>query len=151
MATRPTLHIAVAKTKNTASDYNDNFDMMMDFIDNTLDECKDYVDDYMPPLSGQAGKILTNDGTDTLWEDFTQVRIVVETYKSGNDWYRIYDDNWCEQGGYGSGAIALLNEFADTTYTLIPANSTYSSKTATGFTLASTSGWVAMGYLANES
>ena len=40
MATRPELHVAVAKTKNKASDYNDNFDMMMDYIDDTLDEIK---------------------------------------------------------------------------------------------------------------
>lgn len=67
MATRPELHIAVAKTKNKASDYNDNFDMMMDFIDDTLDECKDYVDDFMPEVTGQAGKVLTTDGTNTTW------------------------------------------------------------------------------------
>lgn len=67
MATRPTLHIAVEKTKNTASDYNDNFDMMMDFVDDTLDECKDYVDDFMPTVTGQAGKVLTTDGTNTSW------------------------------------------------------------------------------------
>ena len=41
MAERPNLHIAVAKTKNKASEYNDNFDMMMDFIDATLAEAKD--------------------------------------------------------------------------------------------------------------
>ena len=67
MATRPTLHRAVAKNKNTASDYNDNFDMMMDFIDDSIGEAKDYVDDFMPSVTGQAGKFLTNDGTDTSW------------------------------------------------------------------------------------
>ena len=67
MATRPTLHRAVAKTKNTASDYNDNFDMMMDFVDESIGEAKDYVDDFMPSVTGQAGKFLTNDGTDTSW------------------------------------------------------------------------------------
>lgn len=25
---------------------------------------------------------------------------VVETYRNGNSWYRIYSDGWCEQGGY---------------------------------------------------
>ena len=63
MATRPVLHRAIEKTKNKASDYNENFDLMMDYIDNTLDECKDYVDDYFPSVTGQSGKFLTNNGT----------------------------------------------------------------------------------------
>lgn len=67
MATRPTLHRAIEKTKNTASDYNDNFDMMMDFIDDSIDEAKGYVDDFMPEVTGQAGKVLTTDGTNTSW------------------------------------------------------------------------------------
>lgn len=25
--------------------------------------------------------------------------VVVKTYRNGNDWYRIYSDGWCEQGG----------------------------------------------------
>lgn len=69
MATRPELHRAVQGTKNTATNYNDNFDAMMDFIDNSIDEAKSYVDDFMPSVSGQAGKVLTNDGTETSWYD----------------------------------------------------------------------------------
>lgn len=67
MATRPTLHRAVAKTKNTASDYNDNFDAMMDFIDDSIAEAKTYVDGFMPSVSGKAGKFLTNDGSSASW------------------------------------------------------------------------------------
>ncbi len=67
MATRPDLKRAVPKTKNTAKDYNDNFDKMMQFVDDTLDECKDYVDAYMPPQTGQAGKYLATNGTIASW------------------------------------------------------------------------------------
>lgn len=69
MATRPELHIAVAKQKSKASEYNDNFDMMMDYIDAVALEDKTYVDSFMPSVTGQSGKFLTNDGTDTSWVD----------------------------------------------------------------------------------
>lgn len=68
MATRPELHIAVAKTKSKASEYNDNFDMMMDYVDDSIQESKDYVDGYMPSISSSTnGKVLTNNGTEASW------------------------------------------------------------------------------------
>lgn len=69
MATRPELHRAVQGTKNTATNYNDNFDAMMDFIDDSIDEAKSYVDDFMPSQTGQAGKTLMTDGTNASWVD----------------------------------------------------------------------------------
>lgn len=47
MAIRPTLHRAVEKTKNTASNYNDNFDLMMQFVDDSVVEAKTYVTDTL--------------------------------------------------------------------------------------------------------
>ena len=68
MAIRPSLNIAVAKRKNKASEYNENFELMMDYIDNTLDEAKDYVDAYMPSISSsKKGKFLSNDGSEATW------------------------------------------------------------------------------------
>lgn len=67
MATRPELHIAVAKQKSKASEYNDNFDMMLNYIDDSIQESKDYVDGFMPDVTGQSGKFLTNNGTSTSW------------------------------------------------------------------------------------
>lgn len=69
MAQRPTLHRAVEKTKNTARNYNDNFDMMMDFIDNTQTETKGYVNGFMPTQTGQGGSFLKTDGTTAEWVD----------------------------------------------------------------------------------
>lgn len=69
MAIRPDLYRAVQGTKNTATNYNGNFDKMMNFIDDSIDEAKGYVDDFMPSVSGQAGKVLTNDGNETSWVD----------------------------------------------------------------------------------
>lgn len=74
MATRPSLHVAVQGTKNTASNYNDNFDLMMDFIDDSIGEAKDYVDDFMPSISASTTSgFLTNDGTEASWVRLTGI------------------------------------------------------------------------------
>lgn len=51
------------------------------------------------------------------------VHCVVDTFKSGSSWYRVYDDGWVEQGGVISASttgvnqtIAFLKPFADTNY-----------------------------------
>ena len=44
---------------------------------------------------------------------------VVETYSNGTDWYRVYSDGWCEQGGYLSGnsvTVTLFKSYKDTNY-----------------------------------
>lgn len=44
---------------------------------------------------------------------------VVETYSNGTSWYRIWSDNWCEQGGIAADAgsnVVFLKTFADTNY-----------------------------------
>ena len=63
-----------------------------------------------------------------LKQDLATVHCVVETYKKGSSWYRVYDDGWCEQGGHfdkgslnkdTSNTIGLLKSFVDINYTLI--------------------------------
>lgn len=59
----------------------------------------------------------------------SNIDYVVETYRSGTDWYRKYKSGWVEQGGiynYGSltrdwNAVTIKypKPFADTNYTLI--------------------------------
>lgn len=47
---------------------------------------------------------------------------VIDTYHSGTDWYRVWSDGWCEQGGSittSNGTIIFLKEFIDTNYTFI--------------------------------
>ena len=45
---------------------------------------------------------------------------IVEKYQNGLDWYRIYSDGWCVQGGFSSGdgwrTITLLRTFPNTAY-----------------------------------
>jgi len=50
------------------------------------------------------------------------IRTVVETYKNGTEWYRVWSDGWCEQGGYIEqpsatvGYITLLKPYLSTDY-----------------------------------
>lgn len=51
---------------------------------------------------------------------------VVETYSNGTDWYRVYSDKWCEQGGWfastASGdsyvTVNLHKPYRDKNYTI---------------------------------
>ena len=46
------------------------------------------IDEVMTDLNGKVDKA-----------DLTTCHVVVETYANGKDWYRVWDDGWCEQGG----------------------------------------------------
>ena len=56
------------------------------------------------------------------------VDYVVESYRNGTDWYRLYKSGWVEQGGRGPSSgvgfstITLHKEMADTNYTLLNCN-----------------------------
>lgn len=91
------------------------------------------------------------------------IRTVVETYKNGSSWYRIWSDGWIEQGYSVVGSTAsltFLKPFKDTNYTIASTPVTYSSygvqsisvtsKTTTGISWAGTnyssSSWYFCGY-----
>lgn len=52
---------------------------------------------------------------------------IVETYNDGNNWYRVYSDGWCEQGGLSKGGggsfvtTTFLKPFVDTSYNIVTA------------------------------
>ena len=105
---------------NTSTDGKEIFS-----IEQALNYNWDILDtmDPLPDKTGKSGYILTNDGTDTLWGQTGVVHCVVEVFVDGTDWYRVYDDNWCEQGGYatvsstaGEYTFNLLKTFTDTNY-----------------------------------
>lgn len=56
--------------------------------------------------------------------DLATCHVVVETYHSGANWYRVYSDGWCEQGGQISNLtttvvrISLQKHFVDTNYSI---------------------------------
>ena len=64
------------------------------------------------------------DFTLPMGELYGLMSTVIETYKNGASWYRVYADGWCEQGGYiatdtnavKSYTVNFLKEFVDTNY-----------------------------------
>lgn len=82
--------------------------------------------------------------------------VETETYSDDDgNWYRVYPDGWCEQGGRGAvGTVTLLKPFRDTNYTvaIAPFSSTHayiSATNTTSFTLAGAGvRWSARGYIA---
>lgn len=93
-------------------------------------------------------------------------RHVVETYKNGTSWYRVWSDGWCEQGGYSAGGayiVTFLKQYLDTNYTALATfEGSYSAnalaivtRTNTGFHLNRGTGatdiggkfWRAEGYI----
>lgn len=70
---------------------------------------------------------------------------VVESYRNGTEWYRVWSDGWVEQGGKLAASNVFLKPFADATYRIVlgqsgssaSANvgrSTWVAKSATSFT-----------------
>lgn len=48
-------------------------------------------------------------------------KVIIETYSNGTDWYRVWSDGWCEQGGLiniaqNPTALNFLKPFKDTNY-----------------------------------
>ena len=79
---------------------------------------------------------------------------VVESYRNGTEWYRVWSDGWVEQGGYFEKArdkaltVTFLKPYADTNYTFtyMVANTSGSAndprlneKTATDFSMVTNS------------
>ena len=68
-------------------------------------------------------------GNATIGNEFKQIlaeagiRYVKETYSSGTSWYRVWSDNWIEQGGKTASSsndtsfsVTLHKPFSDTNY-----------------------------------
>lgn len=86
---------------------------------------------------GVCGKFVYNATANTirLPKRYSAERYLIKAYKQGNDWYRIYSDGWCEQGGFVNNTTAvktiqLLKAYIDTNYSVL-ATSRYSASDAT--------------------
>ena len=90
------------------------------------------------------------------YSDLEDVHCVVETYKNGAFWYRVWSDGWCEQGGIinGAGTVNLMKPFSDDNYSVsitpVGTPNTYLSVvTSTSLTFEGGGGrWMVYGYLA---
>lgn len=93
---------------------------------------------------------------------------IKETYRNGNSWYRLWSDNWCEQGslsGYPA-TITLLKSYSDVNWNVVATistnatraqyeNITCTEKTESSFYLdqagrgvSNSAYWYAFGYIA---
>ena len=71
--------------------------------------------------SGLSNTICTTPATTTSTASSAVPAVVVENYKNGNNWYRVWSDGWIEQGGATAGGgttTTLLKQFADTNYSI---------------------------------
>lgn len=73
------------------------------------------IDALATDVNGKADKDLINVSSN--------VSVCVESWHEGTEWYRVYSDGWCEQGGfkYASGYgtatdIILLKSYNNTNY-----------------------------------
>ena len=56
---------------------------------------------------------------------------LVDSYMNGTNWYRVYSDGWCEQGGFianTGGTVNLLQTMQNNTYTCIVVHNGSSAK-----------------------
>ena len=75
------------------------------------------VDSQLSPvaLSGSY-----NDLTDKPDIPASQSGYVTQTWRDGNNWYRVWSDGWIEQGGKSGGKTITLNKpFTTTNYTAV--------------------------------
>ena len=80
----------------------------------------------IPASTAQAAEFLETMSSKVDNSDLSEVVCVVETWRSGTEWYRIWSDGWCEQGGYytntlssaGNVTVNFYKEFTDTNYSL---------------------------------
>ena len=95
------------------------------------------IDNIMTDLNGKVDK-----------SDMSEVQCVVESYSNGTEWYRIWSDGWCEQGGRansGTISVTFIKEFADTNYTItVTPYSTTASDDNCMVTGLTTSGFTAL-------
>ena len=103
--------------------------------------------DALPDQTGNADKILTTNGTNASWREVSEAYPVIEKYSNGSHWYRVYSDNWCEQGGFciSGTAITLLKTYINTDYFL---STPFSAKSMSGFTPSQTTIYLTCGYIA---
>ena len=93
-------------------------------------------------------------------DNLVKTEVIVETYINGNSWYRVWSDNWCEQGGKidvstSTTTISLLKEFKDNNYTIFMCPSTgyafITSRSTASFvadvSANATVDWIAQGYI----
>jgi hypothetical protein len=126
-------HIGETITANggkivTTNDKYTDYDWVINTVDETLrlpfetssNGLKSYF--YVGDTVQDARLINVGEVLD-YFSNIDTVHCVVETFKSGSSWYRVYDDGWVEQGATipltaCPQTITLLKQYQDTNYTI---------------------------------
>ncbi len=102
----------------------------------TIDEENENFSLPMGEIYGMINRGIENLSGEKANIDFSNVTkpYVTETYTDETTWYRIYSDDWCEQGGalpqvggYGRGTINFSIPFKDTNYGISVTQGGYNS------------------------
>lgn len=104
---------------------------------NELLETKANTDASNAAVASKTEKGVTQFGTSTADVAETRPAVVIKTYLSGSTWYRLWSDNWVEQGGVAGASntvdtditITFPKKFSSTNYYF-----NYSALTATTYT-----------------
>ena len=115
--------------------------------------------------SGPITSLCTSNASTTSTATSSKPAVVVQNYRNGKNWYRVWSDGWIEQGGMNSKdntTVNLLKPFQNTNYGILyaldygtgsPAWNEYTSgktnnnRTTTSFTTGTRVGnWYAFGY-----
>lgn len=84
-----------------------------------------FADGTTKTLTTQDNGYHTGNATSIGGASATKPAVIVDSYRSGTEWYRVWSDGWVEQGGVvvtssgNSKTATLLKPFADTNYTIV--------------------------------
>ena len=107
--------IAKEETDKATGEENDKISQYENVIDNydTIQR------------SNTDGNYCTTPAGTTSTASVSSPCVIIENYRDGNNWYRVWSDGWIEQGGQSSGGgsaagakTTLLKPFTDTNYTV---------------------------------
>lgn len=130
---------------NTSTDANVafNIEQALNYNWDIIDSAIEHVDG-LPDQTDKAGYILTTNGSEASWGETTSIVTVIESYTNNMDWYRIYSDGWCEQGGYvtisaTSTTIPFLKQMRDSNYCILTQGKTSAYTTSNTINIQSLS------------
>ena len=150
---------------NSGATYQSVYDLLLQIYNGTVTKAGVSV-----KLSTEAyadTDFVLNTGDTTFRLPLYTQRVLVKKYVSGTNWYNLYSDGWCVQGGYVSSipsglagsSVVFLKEFANTDYFSVPswgsaddAALAVGNRTTTGMTIFNRTNianwcyWEAKGY-----
>ena len=149
---------ASVEISNVANTYSQEIGYLSGVTSNIQTQLNNKVSS---PISG----LCTSNASTTSTATSSKPAVVVQNYRNGKNWYRVWSDGWIEQGGMNSKdntTVNLLKPFQNTNYGILyaldygtgsPAWNEYTSgktnnnRTTTSFTTGTRVGnWYAFGY-----